>query len=107
MPNENYGDATFFHPALGSCGKRHDGTQPVVALSYKRFDEFTPGSNPNENTLCGKKIIVSYEGTSVVAEVVDRCADCEGYGDVDLAPSLFKELAPLVEGRIYVSWKWL
>lgn len=105
VPNENYGHGTFFYTGTGACGITNDDTQYIAALPWKLFDKFTPGGNPNHNTLCGKKIIVSHKGRSVVAEVVDRCEGCEK-GDVDLSLAAFQELAPLEDGRINISWRW-
>lgn len=52
----------------------------VVALQDKTFDNF-PGASSSiwPNPVCGSKIQINYNGNSVIATVVDRCAGCELY----------------------------
>ncbi|EJT78380.1 hypothetical protein GGTG_03481 [Gaeumannomyces tritici R3-111a-1] len=100
------GDITWYNVGLGACGKQNVDTDLIVALNKADFDPHTPNGNPNNNKLCGKKMRVSYNGKSVDVTLRDRCAGCKK-GDVDLSPAAFKKLAPLGNGRVKGSWKWL
>ncbi|KAK4460397.1 RlpA-like double-psi beta-barrel-protein domain-containing protein-containing protein [Cladorrhinum samala] len=100
------GQFTWYYTGLGACGKVNSDGQLVAALNRATFDPKTPNGNPNRNTLCGRKIRLSYQGKSVDVTVVDRCAGC-GPNDVDLSPAAFKRFAPLVKGRITGSWRWI
>ncbi len=61
-----------------------------MALSYADFDPYTPNGNPNNNSLCGKKLRASYNGKSVDVTVVDRCTGCAS-GSLDLSPTAFRK----------------
>ncbi|KLU82246.1 hypothetical protein MAPG_01320 [Magnaporthiopsis poae ATCC 64411] len=100
------GDITWYNVGLGACGQTNKDSDLIVALNKADFDPYTPGGNPNKNTLCGKKMRVSYGGKSVDVTLRDRCDGCKK-GDVDLSPAAFKKLADLGKGRIKGSWKWL
>lgn len=58
----------------------------VVALQDKVFDNY-PGASSSiwPNPVCGHKIQVNYNGNSVIATVVDRCAGCELYRAYSIA----------------------
>ena len=40
---------------------------------------------------------------SVVVRIVDRCPECAP-GDVDMSPQAFAQIAPLVAGRVPITW---
>lgn len=103
--SEFSGEGTYYAPGLGACGETNTDTDLIVAISYDLFDQYTPNGNPNKNTLCGKKIIASYEGKSVEVTVVDRCEGCAHY-DLDFSPSAFSDIAEQSLGRIDITWKW-
>jgi hypothetical protein len=75
------GDATYFTPGLGACGLYNSSSDPIVALSAPDFDPSTPDGNPNNNPLCDKKILITQNGRSTSARIVDRCASCKA-GDI-------------------------
>ncbi|CAP62076.1 uncharacterized protein PODANS_5_460 [Podospora anserina S mat+] len=91
---------------LGACGQLHQDSEFVVALSHADFDPQTPGGNPNNNPLCGRRLRASFEGKSVKVAVIDRCPACSA-GSLDLSPAAFSQLADLGRGRIQGSWVWL
>ncbi|KAK4675201.1 hypothetical protein QC764_500460 [Podospora pseudoanserina] len=91
---------------LGACAQLHQDSEFVVALSHADFDPRTPGGNPNNNPLCGRRLRASFEGKSVEVAVVDRCPACSA-GSLDLSPAAFSQLADLGRGRIQGSWVWL
>ncbi|KDQ18136.1 hypothetical protein BOTBODRAFT_29471 [Botryobasidium botryosum FD-172 SS1] len=102
------GEATYYGPGLGACGKNNSGAEYVVAVSKQMFDTW-PGhtANPNANPICGRRIKANYGGKSVVVTVEDRCPAC-AYNDLDLSPSAFQALAPLAVGRLRgMTWDFV
>ncbi|KAG7091831.1 hypothetical protein E1B28_008235 [Marasmius oreades] len=99
------GDATFYTPGLGACGRNNNANELVAAAAVGVFDNF-PGhtANPNKNPICGKKAKVSFGGKSVTVTIVDRCPGC-GASGIDLSPAAFQKLAPLSKGRLRGA-KW-
>ncbi|KLO11976.1 barwin-like endoglucanase [Schizopora paradoxa] len=100
------GDATYYAPGLGACGKTNGPNDLIAAASYKLFDHY-PGAtaNPNKNPICGKSLTAKVNGKSVTVKITDRCAGCQGEGDLDFTPAAFKKLAPLSAGRLH-GMKW-
>ncbi|KAK1227404.1 hypothetical protein PQX77_009605 [Marasmius sp. AFHP31] len=99
------GDATFYAPGLGSCGKTNNGGQLVAAVAAPVFDKFPgAGPNPNKNPICGKKARVTFKNKSVTVSLVDRCPGC-GNSGIDLSPAAFEKLASKSVGRLKgVKW---
>ncbi|MEN9937759.1 MAG: hypothetical protein RLZZ387_4338 [Chloroflexota bacterium] len=56
--------------------------------------------------MCGATIEVTGPEGSVVVRVVDRCPECAA-GDVDMSPQAFAQIAPLVRGRVPITWRLL
>jgi len=100
------GDITFYQPGLGACGRFNSASDKIAAVSHTLFDQFTPGGNPNRNSLCGKRIQVTFGSRRVIVTMVDRCEGC-GPNDIDLSPSAFARLDSLNAGRIRGSWKFI
>ncbi|KAI8340531.1 RlpA-like double-psi beta-barrel-protein domain-containing protein-containing protein [Chlamydoabsidia padenii] len=95
-----YGDGTYYHVGLGSCGKTHDNNQMVAALNAPQMQN---PSNPNHNKLCDRRIKVYGPKGSVIVKIVDTCPSCK-HGSVDLSPSSFKKIADLSAGRVKINW---
>jgi expansin (peptidoglycan-binding protein) len=75
-------------------------------LNGPQFDPFTPADgNPNKNTICNKRIIVTGPKGTVEVSIVDKCPECKK-GDVDLSPTAFDMIADRVDGRVAITWKW-
>ncbi|KAM9926206.1 hypothetical protein OXX59_003375 [Metschnikowia pulcherrima] len=100
------GDGTWYYTGLGACGWVNTDNDYIVAIGHGLFDQYTPGTNPNENTLCGKKIRAYYQGKSVEVTAVDRCEGCKPY-DIDFSPAAFSQLADQSVGRIKITWEWI
>ncbi|KAL0579471.1 hypothetical protein V5O48_002513 [Marasmius crinis-equi] len=99
------GDATFYDPGLGACGKTNNGGQLIAAVAAPVFDGFPgAGANPNANPICGKKAKVTFKGKSVTVNIVDRCPGC-GSSGIDLSPAAFSKLASQSVGRL-TGVKW-
>lgn len=99
------GQGTYYSTGLGACGITNVDTDYICAISHELYDEYTPDGNPNDNTLCGKKITAHYGGKSVEVTVVDRCEGCSYY-DLDFSPSAFDLIADASLGRIDITWEW-
>ncbi|KAE8350830.1 RlpA-like double-psi beta-barrel-protein domain-containing protein-containing protein [Aspergillus coremiiformis] len=100
------GDLTYYDPGMGSCGISSSNSDLVCAVSHVLFDAASKGSNPNANPLCGLKIRLKREESSVDVKVVDRCVGC-AVKDLDVSPAVFKKLADMDLGRVRVDWAWL
>lgn len=98
------GQVTFYEVGLGACGWTNSDDELVAALNWEQWDQF--GSESNGNPACNKKATLNYEGKSVTVKIVDKCMGCK-YGDLDLSPSAFKQLAPESVGRMEMSWSFV
>ncbi|KAI0343388.1 barwin-like endoglucanase [Trametopsis cervina] len=99
--------ATWFNTGLGACGINSNDAQFVVAISQSLYDTWPgySGGNPNNNPVCGRSLIATYQGRQVTATVVDRCTGC-AVNDIDFSPAAFSQLADLSVGRLHgVSWE--
>ncbi|RHZ82889.1 hypothetical protein Glove_103g76 [Diversispora epigaea] len=101
-----YGDITFYNLGLGACGTVNSDSELACAIPGSQFDQFTPNGNPNMNAKCGTFVKVTRGNKSVVVKVVDRCAGCK-FGDIDLSPAAFNQLADPAEGRVQGCWEFI
>ncbi|KAF8994178.1 hypothetical protein BDQ17DRAFT_1252028 [Cyathus striatus] len=102
---DNVGDATFFNAGLGACGITSSNSDFIVVVFMSFFDTFLgyAGGNPNNNPVCGRTLQANF----VDVTVTDRCP-AWAFGDIDLAPAMFLQLADLSVGRIHgVNWTLL
>lgn len=100
------GDATYYATGLGACGITNTDTNMIAAASELLFDTFPgyEGGNPNNNPICNKQVSVTYESTTILVTITDRCTAC-AYGSLDFSPSAFELLAPLSVGRLHgIDW---
>ncbi|TFY79779.1 hypothetical protein EWM64_g4227 [Hericium alpestre] len=103
----NSGQATFYVPGIGACGKTNAPTDMIAAVSGGLFDTFPgAGANPNTNPTCTKQAKVIFKGKSVTVGIVDRCVACN-QNDLDLSPSAFSQLADQSLGRIDMTWEFV
>ncbi|KAI0425026.1 RlpA-like double-psi beta-barrel-protein domain-containing protein-containing protein [Xylaria sp. FL1042] len=102
---KHHGDLTYYAPGLGACGVVNTGSDPIVAISHLIFDPRTPGGNPNNNPLCGRKIKIHRNGKTITVTVRDRCEGCDRF-DLDVPKKQFAKLAKPRLGRVKMNWNW-
>lgn len=108
MAGQHTGDATYYGAGLGACGITNTDSDYIAAASHIIFDSYPGynGANPNQNPMCGKKVIASYQGKSVTVILTDRCVGC-AEDDLDFTPTAFSQLADQALGRLHgMTWKW-
>ncbi|RHZ82429.1 hypothetical protein Glove_109g144 [Diversispora epigaea] len=100
------GKASYYNVGLGACGITSNDNDLIFAMPAGMFDQATPNGNPNLNPNCGRTAIVSRKVNGITKNVnvtcVDRCVGCK-FGDIDLSPAAFNEIACLEEGRVDVT----
>ncbi|KAI1077043.1 barwin-like endoglucanase [Whalleya microplaca] len=96
------GDMTYYTPGLGACGGTNNENDHIVALAPAQYGN---DANPNNAAVCGKNINIHYNGKTASAKVVDKCPGCAS-GSIDVAPSVFTELANESQGRVQVTWEF-
>ncbi|KAJ9475558.1 Expansin [Pseudozyma hubeiensis] len=102
------GRATFYNTGLGACGITNTDDQPIVAISRDLFEQYNPSSgNPNHNSLCGKKVEITWNGKKVQAFATDECPGCEK-NSLDCSPSVFEGLDSKDKGVLDgISWRFV
>lgn len=93
------GEATFYDFADGSgaCGFPATNDLMVGAMNAPDF----AGSAP-----CGACAQVVGPAGEVTIRVVDLCPECPR-GNIDLSPEAFALIAPLEQGRVPISWRYV
>ncbi|KAJ3843645.1 RlpA-like double-psi beta-barrel-protein domain-containing protein-containing protein [Lentinula raphanica] len=104
------GDGTFYDPGLGACGITNVATDMIAAIGEDFFDQYAihmgvTSGNPNENPICNKKVIATYQGKSITVAITDRCGGCTNPYSLDFTETAFSQLADPSVGRITgVTW---
>ncbi|KAG9309829.1 RlpA-like double-psi beta-barrel-protein domain-containing protein-containing protein [Chiua virens] len=91
-----HGRGTWFDVGLGACGNTNVNSDHIVALA---IDMYNGGSH------CGKSVTITntVNGKTATGIVADECPVC-GFKDLDMSPSLFKELGDLNTGVLAIAW---
>ncbi|KAH9057651.1 RlpA-like double-psi beta-barrel-protein domain-containing protein-containing protein [Lactarius vividus] len=84
---------------LTACGGRYPASAFVVALNGAMFGSGYPGPH------CGQTIVLTANGKTTTAVVVDKCPGCPN-GGLDLTRGLFHFFADLSVGVIQGSWHY-
>lgn len=100
------GRATYYKTGLGACGIINSEHDPIVAVSSDVFEQYLPHSgNSNHNSLCGKKVEISWKGKTIHAFAMDECPGCH-HTSLDLSPVLFNQLDNPNTGVLDgISWR--
>jgi hypothetical protein len=102
------GHATFYDTGMGACGIVNADSDPIVAVSRDVFEQYNPASgNPNHNSLCGRRIEISWNGKATHAFAMDECPGCEPTS-LDLSPTLFAKLDDKDKGVLpNIQWRFI
>ena len=92
------GDATWYELAGNpvNCGFPTDSLPPFYAALN--------GLQYGAAAYCGACILADGPNGSVELLIVDQCPGC-AFGDIDLSPAAFEQIAALEDGRVDVSWR--
>jgi len=104
------GDLTYYDTGLTACGQTYTDSDLIAAISEDMFDTYPgyAGTNPNNNPVCGSTAVIYNPATqkSVQVTVVDRCTGC-AWGDIDVTPTAFSQIADMNGGRIHnIQWQF-
>jgi len=66
-----------------------------AAMNYPQF---------GNADFCGAYINVTGPQGSVIVRIVDMCPECQ-YGDIDMSPEAFAQIAEISQGRVPISWQ--
>ncbi len=93
---------------MGACGIVNADSDPIVAVSRDVFEQYNPASgNPNHNSLCGRRIEISWNGKTTHAFAMDECPGCEPTS-LDLSPTLFAKLDDKDKGVLpNIQWRFI
>ncbi|KAF8073422.1 RlpA-like double-psi beta-barrel-protein domain-containing protein-containing protein [Lyophyllum atratum] len=95
------GRGTWFHVGLGNCGKRNVDSDPIVAISKKRYD-----ANGGANCDQWVEIVNTKNGKKAYGKTRDSCESCSTE-DLDMSPSLFSKLDNPSVGVLKISWHFM
>jgi len=93
------GDGTWYDAdGGGACGfEPHSSPSPLLIAAINQDD--WAGALP-----CGACAEVVGPHGAVTVTIVDLCPECVK-GDLDLSPAAFERIAPLVDGRVPITWR--
>ncbi|KAF9465753.1 RlpA-like double-psi beta-barrel-protein domain-containing protein-containing protein [Collybia nuda] len=95
------GRGTWFNVGLGNCGKWNVDSDPIVAISKKRYD-----ANGGANCDQWVEIVNTKNGKKAYGKTRDSCQSCTTE-DLDMSPSLFQKLDALSVGQLKISWHFM
>lgn len=94
------GEGTYYAASGdGACSFGPSADKPLLIGAMNAQDY-------NNSNVCGACAHVKGPNGEVTVRIVDLCPECV-HGDIDLSPEAFEKLAPLVEGRIPISWQFV
>ncbi|KAK2480479.1 hypothetical protein H9L39_08047 [Fusarium oxysporum f. sp. albedinis] len=104
----HFGDLTHYEVGVGACGQDSIGqgdTGNIVALSKILFDAAKIDTNPNNNPLCGRTIIIKGSNGKVShGTVLDQCEGCK-MSDIYVSHKIYKEIwGSLEKDATNIQW---
>ncbi|KAK9761500.1 hypothetical protein K7432_013561 [Basidiobolus ranarum] len=96
------GDGTYYDPGLGACEVVSSENEYIAALNHVQFGVFARSKN---SPACFSCAMVHGPSGSVKVKIVDMCPGCK-YGDIDLSPLAFDQIASKAQGRVPISWEF-
>lgn len=94
------GEGTFYDFADGSGNCSFPATPDDLMVGAMNQTDYA-NSAP-----CGACVEVTGPNGTVKVRIVDRCPECP-QGDIDLSPEAFEFIAPLEQGRVDISWRYV
>ena len=98
-PAQHAGEATYYG-ADGSGNCSFDPSPDDLMVAAINEADYA-GSAP-----CGACAEVEGPQGTITVRIVDRCPGC-AVGDLDLSPQAFEMIAPLVDGRVDITWRFV
>jgi expansin (peptidoglycan-binding protein) len=92
------GEATYYDWADGSGNCSFDPTPADLMVGAMNESQYGMAE------LCGAYVELTGPNGTITVRIVDRCPECRP-GDIDLSPAAFERIAPLVQGRVRISWR--
>ncbi|KAF4577390.1 hypothetical protein EYR40_009251 [Pleurotus pulmonarius] len=100
---DHWGRGTYYYQTgnAGNCGFWDKDSSPIIAISLARYRD-NNGGNCNQWI----EIINTKNGKRAYGKTRDSCPGC-GTEDLDMSPSLFKQLGSLDEGVLSIKWHFM
>ncbi|MFZ0546137.1 MAG: expansin EXLX1 family cellulose-binding protein [Candidatus Promineifilaceae bacterium] len=91
------GDGTYYYgDGSGAClFPPLPNNLLYAAMNYPQF---------GNSDYCGAYINITGPQGSVIVRIVDMCPECQ-YGDIDMSPQAFAQIAEIPQGRVPISWQ--
>ncbi|WP_405713687.1 MULTISPECIES: hypothetical protein [unclassified Streptomyces] len=105
QPSQSYsGAASHFSSGgvPGACGEVFTDSDFVVALDYRMF-----GDGPSKSPQCGRKVVVTHNGKSITATVLDASPTTSDAHGLDLTRAAYEALGSLDQGTIDITWHFV
>lgn len=81
------------------------GPRLIAAVNNSQFNAFQMnGQTYPPATLCGAYAEVTGPAGTIIVRLVNRCPEC-AYGDLDLSPHAFDQIAERIQGRVPITWR--
>ncbi|KAJ1019330.1 hypothetical protein NDA13_006247 [Ustilago tritici] len=102
------GRATYFVTGIGACGITNLDSDPIVAISRDLFKQYNPpDGNSNHNSLCGRKVEITWKGKTVRAFATDECPGC-AKTSLDMSFKVFDSLDVRETGVLDgIQWRFV
>lgn len=98
--NERIGEGTYYDAdGSGNCSFDALPGENILIAALNNPDWANSG-------WCGACADVDGPDGSVQVRIVDKCPEC-ATGDLDMSPFAFQQIAPLEDGRVPITWKFV
>lgn len=94
------GEATYYDFADGSGNCGFPATPDDLMVGAMNHTDYA------DSAACGACAEVTGPNGTITVRIVDRCPECP-QGDIDLSPEAFELIAPLEQGRVDITWRYV
>lgn len=98
--SEHSGQATYYEFADGSGACSFDPTPNDLMVAAMNAPDYAGSA------ACGSCARVSGPKGEITVRIVDLCPECPK-GNLDLSPEAFERIAPLEQGRVPITWRYV